>query len=366
MFNVLHVMYGADAGGISSVILNYYRHLVEHGFHFDLALTSDQIGLNAKRFRELGSHIYRLPSKSEGIGAYETALANLLKDNSYDAVHVHENETSYVALRVARKCGVPVRIAHSHTTSPCYSFRDHLRRVSGCVLNGHYATCLISCGKLAGERVFGKWRWRMGKVQFLPNAIDTGSYTFDPSVRRAVRQELGFNEEFVVGMVGRLSKQKNYPLALKIASTFDKNCNVRFVAAGNGELESEISSAIEACGCGDRFKLLGRRSDTARLYQAFDAFMLTSLYEGFPVVGVEASASGLPLLVSQTITPELKKCGEVSYLPLDRPDLWVDEIKRLSMISHDLPRTNRAKAAGFDLEDCWRILAGIYCGELNV
>ena len=75
MFNVLHVMYGADAGGISSVILNYYRHLVEHGFHFDLALTSDQIGLNAKRFRELGSHIYRLPSKSEGIGAYETALA---------------------------------------------------------------------------------------------------------------------------------------------------------------------------------------------------------------------------------------------------------------------------------------------------
>ena len=204
MFNVLHVMYGADAGGISSVILNYYRHLVEHGFHFDLALTSDQIGLNAKRFRELGSHIYRLPSKSEGIGAYETALANLLKDNSYDAVHVHENETSYVALRVARKCGVPVRIAHSHTTSPCYSFRDHLRGVSGCVLNGRYATCLISCGKLAGERVFGKWRWRMGKVQFLPNAIDTGSYTFDPSVRRAVRQELGFNEEVVVGMVGRL------------------------------------------------------------------------------------------------------------------------------------------------------------------
>lgn len=166
-------------------------------------------------------------------------------------------------------------------------------------------------------------------------------------------------------MVDCLNK-KNYPLALKIASTFDKNCNVRFVAAGNGELESEISSAIEACGCGDRFKLLGRRSDTARLYQAFDAFMLTSLYEGFPVVGVEASASGLPLLVSQTITPELKKCGEVSYLPLDRPDLWVDEIKRLSMISHDLPRTNRAKAAGFDLEDCWRILAGIYCGELNV
>lgn len=366
MFKVLHVMYGADAGGISSVVLNYYRHLIEHGFYFDLALTSDQIGLNAKRFRELGSHIYRLPSKSDGLGAYEAALSKLLNENIYDAIHVHENETSYVALRVARRCGVPVRIAHSHTTSPCCSLRDHLRRVSGCILNRSYATCMVSCGQVAGERVFGKWCWQAGRVKYLPNAIDTDSFAFNPDVRRTIRQELGFSDEFVVGMVGRLSQQKNYSLALKIASSFDVDSNVRFVVAGNGELESQISSEIDSLGCRDRFKLLGRRSDVARLYQAFDAFMLTSLYEGFPVVGVEAAASGLPLLVSQTITPELKKCGEVAYLPLDQPDSWVGEINRLSKASHDLSRVNRAKEAGFDLEDSWRILAGIYCGELNV
>ena len=107
-------MAGADSGGISMVVLNYYRHMNRDLVHFDVAITTDQSWKNAEGFINLGCHIFRLPLKSRGIQQFEKALVDLLVTNKYDAIHVHENETSYVALRVAKRCGVKQRISHSH------------------------------------------------------------------------------------------------------------------------------------------------------------------------------------------------------------------------------------------------------------
>ena len=156
MYRVLHIMAGADAGGISSVVLNYYRVLDRTKIHFDIAVTTDMIGQNAAEMEKLGAKIYRLPLKSTGLKVFDSALTELLKSGNYQAVHVHENETSYVALRIAKKAGIPQRIAHAHTSSSYVSIKSEIRRLSGCVLNYYYATNVIGCGWLAGERVFAK------------------------------------------------------------------------------------------------------------------------------------------------------------------------------------------------------------------
>ena len=95
-------MSGADVGGISSVVLNYYRFLNRRTFRFDVAVPGGLFGQDGEYFRELGSELYTLPVKSKDMSAFKRELSRLLREGSYDAVHVHENETSYVALKVAK------------------------------------------------------------------------------------------------------------------------------------------------------------------------------------------------------------------------------------------------------------------------
>lgn len=330
MYRVLHIMAGADAGGISTVVLNYYRALDRTKIHFDIAVTTDMIGQNAAEMKKIGSKIYQLPLKSKDLKAFESALTELLKSGNYQAVHVHENETSYVALRIAKKEGIPQRIAHAHTSSPYVSLKGELRRLSGCILNYYYATNVIGCGQLAGERVFGKYNMARKKACVLPNAIDSKKFCFDAQTRAEVRRELGVEKCFVIGMVGRLSPQKNYDFALSIIEKYRQmDTDVVLLCAGNGELETDLQDRIKKKHLEDIVQLLGRRSDVERLYMGFDVLIMPSLYEGFPVVAVEAIDAGLPVLLSETITGELRKCRNTYYLPIDDVKPWIEKLTLL-------------------------------------
>lgn len=281
MIRVLHIMGCADAGGISAVVLNYYRFIDRTKIHFDIALTVPEAGQNAYALQELGAEIHFLPLKSHGLKAFQKALEELLIKGQYDAVHVHESETCYVAMAVAKKLGLSCRVAHAHITSPWEGVKGELRRLSGCMLNYHYASRVIGCGQMAGERIFGKHNMKRPKAMVLPNAVDTEKFAFDAELRDTVRKELGVEDKFVIGMVGRLADQKNYPFALEIMAKLRHVMpDAVLVAAGNGPDEMLIKAQIGMLGLEDHVMMLGRRADVNRLYQAFDLFLLPSLYEG--------------------------------------------------------------------------------------
>ena len=351
MIRVLHIMACGDVGGISTVVLNYYRFMDRTQIQFDIALTVPTVGRNALALQELGAKIYFLPLKSEGIGAFQTALKELLEKEHYDAVHVHESETCYVALQVAKKQGVPCRIAHSHTSSPWEGVKGEIRRLSGIVLNYHFATHVIGCGKLAGERVFGKWNMTRPKARVLPNAIDTRLFAYNETIRREVRAELGLEGKLVLGMVGRLCPEKNYPFALELIDRLRREMpDCMLVVAGGGEEQEAMERQIAALGIEKNVNLLGRRSDVHRLYQAFDVFLLTSVTEGYPVAAVEAMAAGLPVLLSDAITGELNFGSAVDYLPLTKPEQW---LKAVSKWVHDPGRqTRQSEPASHGLDIC--------------
>lgn len=365
MIRVLHIMGCSDVGGISTVVLNYYRFLDRSRVHFDIALTVPDVGHNARKLEELGAKIHFLPLKSEGIGIFQSALETLLVKEGYDAVHVHENETSYVALQTAKKLGIRCRIAHSHTSSPWEGIRGEIRRLSGCVLNYHYATHVIGCGKLAGERVFGKWNMSRPKALVLPNAIDTEKFSCNEAVRREIRQELSIEDRFVLGMVGRLCEEKNYLFALELVSALRQQLpQCVLVIAGNGEEEEKIRNQIQEMDLASHVQLLGRRGDVHRLYQAFDVFLLPSFHEGFPVAAVEAMAAGLPVLLSDAITRELSFGSAVRYLSLKEPGKWIEEMMKWQ---NDDGRALRQREPGqhnLDIRRTAKLLEDIYCRDL--
>ena len=361
MIRVLHIMGCSDAGGISSVVLNFYRFLDREKIQFDIALTVDTVGQNGRALEELGAKIHFLPLKSEGLGAFRNALAELLRTGNYDAVHVHESETCYVALQVAKAQGVPCRVAHSHTSSPWEGWKGELRRLSGCVLNYHFATHVIGCGKLAGDRVFGKWNMRRPKARVIPNGIDSERFAFDPALRAEVRRELGVEGKFVIGMVGRLSEEKNPAYGVEQMPRILKQIpDAILVMAGNGPKEEYIRCRIRELGLEDHVILLGRRSDVERLYQGYDVYLLPSFTEGFPVAAVEAMASGLPVVMSDVVTRELEFYSAVRYLPLAEPDSWVNALNDARTAGDREELGREVLAAGLDIRSTAKGLERIY------
>lgn len=364
MYRVLHVMGCSDVGGISTVVLNYYSAINRERIHFDIALKTETAGRNAQELHDLGAEIFFLPLKAKGIKSFELSLEKILKENHYDAIHIHEGSTSFIASRVAKKMGIKKRVVHSHSAKKASSLREYSRYLLSKFLNPIYATDLVACGELAGIRTYGKLNTKRRNYWVLPNAINTKRFVFNQAVRYEVRTELGFTNQFVIGMVGRIAYEKNYPYALKIMEKFhEKNSNSALVVIGEGEKKEEIECLIKKHKMQKYVKMLGKRSDVERYYQAFDTLLLTSYNEGFPVAAVEAMASGLPVLLSDNITGELKFGTKVFYLPLDREEKWVEILEKINGEMQDDTRAVRQQEVydnDLDIEKAAKLLEKIY------
>lgn len=133
MVRVLHIINGADLGGISSMLLNYYRHMDRTKVHFDFVSSIAELGYNGRELEKLGSKFYFIEMKSKGLINHIKELDKLLKNEHFDVIHVHSNHTSYVALMVAWKNGIRIRIAHGHNAVK-ENFRTEIEYLEGSVL----------------------------------------------------------------------------------------------------------------------------------------------------------------------------------------------------------------------------------------
>ena len=363
MKNVLHILSGDD-GGITAVVKNFYKNIDKNKIHFDIACTTNTEGNDIASIKNMGARIYHLPMKVNGLHAYTESLKNILNNKSYDAIHVHETETSYIALRIAKKYGIKCRIAHSHSTAPYTTFKNEIRRLSGVILNYHYATTVMACGEMSGNRIFGKFNMKRKKALVLSNAIDIDKFKYNCFVRNSLREQLELSDKCVVGFIGRLEPQKNPIFSLKIIELLHKiNPNAVLMIVGDGIEESKIRMYIEEHNLKDCVRLLGKRTDVECLYQVFDAFILPSFYEGFPLVAVEALASGLPTFLSTGITPEFSFSKSVTYLNIDNADQWATAINSSFEGYKRTEHLNELNPEVFDIKCVIKRLENIYLSE---
>jgi glycosyltransferase involved in cell wall biosynthesis len=252
---------------------------------------------------------------------------------------------------VARLAGVKVRISESISKGDKNEKKTKiklvLRQFSHCFVTDYMANS-IDCGKWQ----FGNKTYQQGKINIFKTVINANDNVFNPELRSSTRSAFGWDDKVVYGFIGRYVEQKNPLFLIDIFNEISKKqSNAILVMIGFGELEQEMMDRIKGYGIADRVENLGRRDDIKQFYNAFDAFLLPSLYEGMPVVGVEAQCCGLPIFFSKNITTETTASNLAHYLGLeDSPEKWADTI--IPVVESNMPvrrsYSDEIISAGFD------------------
>lgn len=333
--------------GVSEVIMNYYRFMDPSEVLFDF-MVNEPVETDLKEWIESkGSRIYVMPSLSmKNTFRYKTDLEKFFMNHTgeYQIIHGHTPNAAAYYMPIAKKYGVPVRILHSHNSRGADSTIKRIRnRLMSRVAIAN-ATHRFACSKVAAEYLYGD-----DNAFILNNAIDLDAFKFDDNMRATIRNQLKVSDDTIlVGHIGRMAEQKNHKFIVDIAEQVVKqNSKVRFLLLGDGPLRNEIIQKIKEKQLEKYFILPGVVPNTKDYYQAMDAFILPSLYEGLPVVGVEAQAAGVPTLVSNNVTKETMMATNISMKSLDRVSEWAKWI----LGNADKRANNRVELSdcGFDI-----------------
>lgn len=305
-----------DSGGQKSLTMAYLRNLDSNKVKFELVCDSDSNSLPFEEVEQLGGKLHVIPPYQQ-IGKHIKALEKLFKENHYDVFHAMNNTMNIFPLYVAKKAGVKVRVSESLSMASKAELKKSILKMVLKQFSHLFCNYYVACGKDCGIFQFGKKAYQQGKIEIFKTCIDAKANTFNQALRDKTRESFGWSHKIVYGFIGRFASQKNPLFLIDIMNEIKKKkVNAHFVIIGAGNLENEMKSKINAYGLDSSMSWLGRREDIKQFYNAFDAFLLPSIYEGLPVVGLESQAAGLPVFFSDAITREAAACSLGHFIGL--------------------------------------------------
>lgn len=368
---VLHVLGNTNLGGAESRIMDLYRHTDRNRVQFDFLVHSGEEGFYEKEIRELGGRIFRVPRfRIYNYFSYRKALKEFFqKHHEFALVQGHMTSTAAIYLPIAKKAGVKKTAAHARSAGVDKGLKGTMTRFLRRNL-ADKADYLFTCSELAGISVYGEKAVQEGKTIFIPNAIDCAGFTFDPEKRKKMREELGLTDAIIIGHVGRFHYAKNHEYLLRVfaelcrmsagagGSTAETGADQKYhlILLGEGPLMEDTRKLAEELCVADRVHFLGNHKNIADYYQAMDYFVYPSRYEGMPGTIVEAQASGLPCLMSDTICREVIATELVETMSIEKePKVWAEVLQRRidALVSKQEKRKKYAAkmaAAGFDVQ----------------
>ena len=363
MLRVLHSVSNMARAGIETMLMNYYREIDRDQIQFDFLANKPTPGEYDEEIRSMGGRVFVSPGLNPlHFPRYKRYVADLLHgDPSIRIVHAHNEAMGYYALQSAKDAGLRVRIAHAHNTQIIRDYKYPLKLICKQLLPGA-ATDYWSCGRDAGIYYYGEKRWNKSGF-ILHNAIDVSRFGFRKEARERLRRLHDLEECFVIGHVGRFNVQKNHSRLLEIfRETVKAVPEARLVLIGTGELEQSVKEKARAIGIQDKTLFLGQMGDVSEWYQAMDCFVLPSLFEGLPVVGIEAQAAGLPCIFSDQVTDEVLLSPQARRVSLQANDAqWAGEIVASRSSETDRIRgVNIVRQAGYDIRTEAQKLQEVY------
>lgn len=364
--HVLEIIGKRPVGGVGTVMLNYERYMNPAHVQMDYLIFGEKQEAFDQEVEKLGSKVYTYPALS-GRRMHRTKeyFEEFFRahEGEYDIVHLHAPYIAFLCLPVAAKHGIRHRIVHSHATVYAESRGKAIRNRILWSISGKYITDRIGCSEAAGEFLFAKQKYTV-----LKNAICCEDYLYEKAVRKRIREQYGAEEQLVVGNVGRFSRQKNQVYLIDIFAEIKKIYSDSVLwLVGDGELHPQIAQRVEELGITDSVRFFGMVENTRELYQAMDVMVMPSLFEGLPMTGVEAQASGLPCVFADTITREVDVIG-CPYLSLQQsPAEWaraaVESAERFGKEGQNRRSYEKELAAhGFDIHVEAGRLEAMYLG----
>lgn len=326
---ICHVIGDFINGGVESVIYNYFSNMDLS--KFDVSIIGHGITIQecADRFIDLGFKIYNITPKRVNFIKNISEMNKIIKENKFDIIHSHLTEWACIPMILGFINNVKVRINHSHMAEKPKGLKNKVYYAIRLWLGKVFATDYFACGKDAGIYLFGKKNIDNGKVKIINNAVDVEKFSYNDTKRNVIRKNNNIKDnDIIIGHVGRFFKQKNHSFLIKIFKELhDIDSNFKLYLFGDGELINEIKEEVNNYKLNNCVKFMGVRSDICDWYQAMDLFILPSLYEGLPVVGVEAQMSGLLCYFSNTITDEIKITKNAMFIELTKtPREWANII----------------------------------------
>lgn len=296
-------------GGIESFVMSLLRGLDLGEFVVEIVTSHEGYECFDEEIAARGATRVSLfpsppPSRIKRLCKCVLYLSRRLAQNDVDVIHVNAcHAVTLVYLVIAKRMGVPVRVAHSHNTSfngGMRAAKSFVHRVARWAFGGA-ATRRLACSHEAGKYMFNK-----RDFQFVPNGIDVERFRFNPAMREHLRGELGVDESTILfGSVGRLSYQKNPLFSVDmLAELVRRHVNAKLLLIGDGELIENVKVRVAELCLANHYIHLPAVSNPEDYYCAMDVFLMPSRFEGTPFALLEAQCSGLPCVVSDAIQHE--------------------------------------------------------------
>lgn len=351
MIRVAVIMGKMHSGGKKNLVMEYYRHIDRTKVQFDFLCDKDSNAIPKEEIESLGGHVYVI-APYQNIVKNISDIKRICKENKYDIIHGYNGTMNIFAMFAGWMCGIPVRINESismaHKADKKTFLKNILKPFSRC-----FATHYMANGEVCGRWQFGDKLYDSGKVAVFKTVIDVDKNKYDEELRVKTRKELGIEDNIVIGHIGRLTAQKNTLFIIDIfIEILKKESKAKLLIVGDGELREVMTQKIRDAHIQDAVWDMGRREDIQQFYNAMDCFLLPSLYEGLPVVGVEAETCGLPVFFSTEIPKESSACDELGHFidlsksAVEWADKVVEETKKNMLIRRSY--TQELKNAGFD------------------
>lgn len=354
-----------DKNGVAGVIFNYLQAINKDGLQMDLVSINHPNQQYIDIVERNGGHLYVIERTMGSVLKYWLELKKLITREKYDIVHIHGNShTVVLELSAAWAAGCKVRIVHSHNTKCEHNIVHRLTKP----LFDFLVTHRLACGTDAGK-------WMYGNKPFivLNNGIDTKKFSFSQTLRDKIRQQLNVSSNcFVLGHVGYFYEVKNHQHIINVFEVlYRKNKNMRLILIGDGILKKKMQCLIKEKELSDVVLFTGNIGNVNEFLNAMDAIIMPSIFEGLPLTLIEEQANGLPCVVSDNITREADKTGNLHFLSLSEPlSVWADCIERLQDGNNRKERSIKAiemiKGNGYDIEEEAKVLKKIYKDSISM
>ena len=350
MKRVAVIMGKMHSGGKKNLVMEYYRHIDRSKYQFDFICDDDSNAIPDKEIEALGGRVYRVTSYKK-IWMHMRDLDKIFRQNKYEIMHAYNNTMNLFPLLVAKKHNVKVRISESISTGNKGEKQTYIKYILR-ILSSYGTNYLMANGKESALFQFGRKKYNKGEVSIFKTVIDARAKAYNSVLRAKIRKEMDWEDKIVLGFIARFVPQKNPIFLIEVFQEIHKKEPHAVLAIiGFGPLEDKIQQKIKDYHLEDYVCLVGQTEDIYPYYNAFDGFLLPSLYEGLPVVGVEAQAVGLPTIMSTAVTEETTACELAHYISLSTPtSIWADQI--LAYVKENMPKrrsyVEELIAAGFD------------------
>jgi glycosyltransferase involved in cell wall biosynthesis len=368
MIRILHVLpWGFVLGGLETTLMSYYRAIdrtkIQFDFYVPTEVDNHEIQYYENEAISLGARVFRHPPHIKHPFKSTLTLYRLLrKHKEYKIVHIYGRISLFPALSAlaAMLAGVRVRVVNSPCSKTEHVVIHKLFRPMLRALTTHKTACSI----VAGEFMYGKKAIKKCTLSMRERNLEP--YRYNKEHRSKVRNELSIDNYYAVIHVARMDHNKNHGLILDaFHGALASERNLVLLLVGYGELLPTLQDKTNKLGISDKVRFLGKRDDVPDLLQAADMFVLPSISEGLPGVAIEAQAAGLPCLLSNAITAEVKILESTELLPINKgSDIWAERMLAYREFNRR-DTLEEIRRVGYDISDAVKSLEELYYNALS-